>query len=164
MGYSDEIKSEARRLMIWEGYNARQASERLQEKHKDGPAESTIRNWAGQEDDVLDGRTWEEERQRILKQRYSSTSPEATARKILSKVHQILDEPGFDTERGDQLSKLSAHMRRFVDPRYHLSMTYQVLTRLHKYIRTHHPEVASADLSQAIRDFKTHERQRLEGE
>lgn len=160
MAYDVDTRAEARRLIVWEGYTAAQASD-----YFDGaPAESTLHNWAQSPDDLFDGRTWYEERDRLAAERYDVTRPEEMADKVLRKIHEVVAQPGFDAKRADMLSKLSSHLRHFVNPKYHLSMTYQVLTRLVKHLQREHPTVMTEDLARAIRDFKTHERQRLNGD
>ena len=158
MAYSDDVRAEARRCIIWDGLTAQQTAERM----GGAPASSTIDGWARTPDRTLDGRTWYQERDRLAAERYQVTQPEETAHAIIKKIHEVIAAPGFDEGRADQLSKLSKHLRTFVDPKFHLSMTYQVLRRLLSHLSDHHPDLLTRDLAHAVRAFKAHERDRLE--
>ena len=160
MAYSDDVRAEARRLIVWHGYTPDQAS-----AHFDGsPAASTLDNWARSEKYAdEDGDTWYEQREATTRERIHETSPEEMARRTLSKLHELMMQPGWDSKRGDQLSKLSKHLRHFVDPRYHVSMTLQVLTRFLHFAQEEYPEAATPELVRAVRDFKSQERSKLNG-
>jgi hypothetical protein len=158
MAYSADIKAEARRLITWHGYTAELAAE-----HFDGaPAASTIDNWARSDRDE-DGRNWYEQREQATRDRFDVTRPEHIGRDVIAKIHEVLSQPGFDANRADQLAKLSKHLRQFVDPQYHVSMTFQVLTRFLAFTKKHYPGAATAELVRAVRDFKAQERSKIEG-
>lgn len=159
MAYDADTRLEVRRLIIWEGMTAQEASDHL----GGAPAHTTIHGWASEPDDHIDGRTWYDERDRLASERYEVTSPQSMARDVLRKIHEVIDAPGFDSKRAQQLAMLSKHLRSFVDPRYHLSMTFQVLTRMVEYLRAHHPDLVTKELAQGLRAFKATERDRLNG-
>jgi len=160
MAYSEDVRAEARRLIIWHGYTPAQAS-----AHFDGaPAASTVDSWARSPKYASeDGRTWYEQREDTTRERSRATSPEEMARRTISKLHELLMQPGWDAKRGDQLAKLSKHLRHFVDPRYHVSTTIENLTRFLEFVQEHYPEAATSGLVRAVRDFKAQERRKLEG-
>jgi len=159
MAYGPDIRAEARRLIVWHGYTADEASEHLGD---DGPAASTIDNWARTQVNE-EGETWYEQRESVAEERVTATRPEQMARDVLAKIQELLTQPGFDANRADQLSKLSKHLRHFVDPRYHVSMTFQVLTRFLAFLKEHYPEATGPELVRAVRDFKAQERDKIEG-
>jgi hypothetical protein len=158
MAYGPDIRAEARRLVVWHGYTAEEASE-----HFEGaPAASTIDNWARTQVNE-EGETWYEQRESVAEERVTATRPEQMARDVLAKIQELLQQPGFDANRADQLAKLSKHLRHFVDPRYHVSMTFQVLTTFLAFLKEHYPEATGPELVRAVRDFKAREREKIEG-
>lgn len=160
MAYGDDTISEARRLIVWHGYTPHQAS-----THFDGsPAASTIDNWARSKKHAdEDGLTWYEQREDTMRERVHQTSPEHMARLTIGKIHEVLSTPGWDAHKADQISKLSKHLRHFVNPQYHVSMTLQMLTRFLQFTQEHYPEAASSELVRAVRDFKSQEKSKLQG-
>jgi hypothetical protein len=160
MAYDDDIVTEARRLVVWHGYTPAQAS-----AHFDGrPAASTVDSWARSERHAdEDERTWYEQREDTMRERVHQTSPQEMARLTIGKIHEVLTQPGWDANKGDQIAKLSKHLRHFVEPRYHVAMTLRVLTRFLQFVQEEYPEAAGPELVRAVRDFKAQERSKLEG-
>lgn len=159
MAYGPDVRAEAKRLVVWHGYTPAQAAQ-----HFDGsPAASTIDNWARTAEDPETGRNWYEERKATRQERFDVTRPENMARMTIKKIHEVLQQPGWDDGRGDQLAKLSKHLRHFVDPRHQVSMTLQVLTRFLQFVQEEYPEAARPELVRAVRDFKAQERSKIEG-
>jgi len=158
MAYGPDIRAQAYRLIVWDGYTPALASEHL----GGAPAPSTIDHWARAETNEK-GETWYEERDRLAEERYRVSAPDQVAAKITRKIQQVLDQPGFDPAQADMLAKLSKHLRQFVEPKYHVSMTFQVLTRFTQHLQEHHPDLLTREFARAARDFKEEERSRIEG-
>lgn len=157
MAYGPDIRAEAKRFIVWEGYTAAQASEAM----GGNPVQQTIHNWASQPGES--GNSWYDLREKKAQERFEQTQPKQTANLCIKKIHEVLSEPGFDSQRADELSKLSKHLRHFVDPRYHVSMTFQVLADFTRFARKHYPDAISSEFVQAVRDFKANERSKIEG-
>lgn len=155
MGYTSDVRMEARRLFVDEEQSVTSISERF----GGNPVPQTILNWACKKD--ADGKTWYDYREERIQRIYVQTSPGELARKVLGQIDRLLSTDGFDTGKADQLSKLSKFLKEFIDKEYHVSMIYEVLEDFLSFCQQHHNALLTRELVDAIRDFKNERRDRL---
>jgi uncharacterized protein Usg len=155
MPYSSHVRAEAKRLFVNQDYTFAQIERALA---PDGPVAQTINNWAQQADG--NGKTWHDLRDERRERLFRETSPEQMAAKLMQRMDTALDKPG--TKGADELAKYAAVFQDIVDPRYQLSMVFQVLTDFVQFCQDEHPDlIAEGDLTDAARRFKDRERERL---
>ena len=152
MRYDDDVKLEARRLYVEEGWTPGRISE-----HMGGnPTAMTIYNWikSGQPE----GEHWDELRKEHQAERYSDLSPVGFARGLMDRMHKALQ-----SGNADELSKYNAAFRDLVDPKYRYGITMEVLTRFLEHVRDHRPEAfQEIELAELAKSFRRQEKKRLD--
>jgi len=153
MIYGPKIKAEARRLYVQDGLSPRRIAEELS-----GPSWQTIDNWRRKKD--RNGKTWIDYREEEMLRQYEAVSPENLARKILQRIYDLLGN--YTDKTPDDLAKLTATMKKIVDPKYQIHIMFSMLTDEVKFAKKYYPKIVDDKFLSMIRDFKNFLRGRLD--
>lgn len=153
--YTIEQRIEARRLFVEDGLGATAISRAMGGR----PVPQTILNWSQEAD--KDGKSWEDLRQERVEMLIESASPDQMAKRLMERINKLISDPNLDPKQADALSKYVSTFRQLIDPAYQVSMTYQVMTQLTLFLKTHYPDVITESWVAAMREFKNETRRRL---
>lgn len=149
MRYPLKVWLEIRRLYVEEGRGATEISKIYSGK----PTRRAIVRRAAQPDEY--SKTWKDYRvAHAEEQMLARTGSQSLMVKILSQIDRLVSDEHFDASKADQLSKLTKTFREIVDDRYHIQVFFTFAHDFVGYLAQHYPELLTAELLDAIRDFK----------
>jgi len=160
MIYGPKVRARAKQLYVQEGKAPREIRRiLLDEGIENVPSWQSISNWALKKD--REGKNWKDHREDEKVRQYEMVSPENLARKILQKIYDLLGN--YTEKTPDDLAKLTATMKKIVDPKFQIHIMYSMLTDLVKYTKKYYPDLATERYLEMIRDYKNFLRGRLDG-
>jgi len=152
-GYNPNIKVQAKKMYVQEGKSANEISKNFNGK----PTAQTVLNWVTKE-------KWDVLKSDYQNKQYEKLSPKSMAEKILSKIDKLLsvstDE--FTTKDADALAKLQKSLANITDSKQQLPIMFELLTDFVNFLENKHPELLTPDLVDAIGEFSTELKKRLE--
>jgi hypothetical protein len=155
--YDGETYNEAKRLVVVEGMNPREASAELGGK----PSASTIWRWSTTHLDA-DGKTWEDLQRAERDEQYRANAPARIAEDVRELIEELRKAEVDPVKKADSLAKLTSSLTKLTRPEHQLPAMYHVLEELVKFTRRHYPDLFSKALLEMVRDFKNVLRQRVE--